>query len=212
MRKPIFQPAHLAFQQNFQLFPAIWPGPSPSPAGALPFVLQDATGMIRCVAWGEEHTQIQREAGFHKGEILRVVNGEVKEGRSGALEFHIGYKSRLQLQPDQVDSSFLPALNDEISYTPIGELNIQAPFVNIQGNVDRKYNPKPFTRKDNTQGQRASLKIADSTPDKAIRADTPESVIEFLLPFSATTADISSISEHTLAVFNGTSDAFLYPF
>jgi ssDNA-binding replication factor A large subunit len=129
----------------------------------LPFVLQDTTGMIRCVAWGEIHTQIQREDGFQKGEILRVVNGEVKEGRTGALEFHVGYKSRLQLQPDQVDNSFIPALNAEISWTPIGEISIQAPFVNIQGIVDNVFAPKPFTRKDNTQGLRASIYVVDAT-------------------------------------------------
>ena len=102
----------------------------------LPFILQDSTGMIQCLAWGELNTQIKNETGFHKDEILRIVNGFVKEGRTGALEINIGNKSRIQLQPDQVDHSFIPAISDEMLYTPIGEISLRYPFVNIQGTIN----------------------------------------------------------------------------
>ncbi|TFH29991.1 MAG: hypothetical protein E4G98_02885 [Promethearchaeota archaeon] len=126
----------------------------------LPFVLEDTSGMIRCVAWGSVNTQISNEQGFTKGEILRIVHGFVKQGKTNALEIHIGAKSRMQLQPDNIDIKMIPTqATGSPKITPIKDITISMPFVNIEGIISRVFEPKSFNRKDGTQGNRASLSL-----------------------------------------------------
>lgn len=131
----------------------------------LPFIVEDSTGMIRCVAWGEFNTQIINENGFSKGETIRIVNGYVKPDRTqNALEIHIGAKSRIQLQPDNVDVKMLPKKGDDkIRITKITDLSLSIPFINIEGIISGIYGPKTFQRKDGRQGKRASLSVRDDT-------------------------------------------------
>ncbi len=131
-----------------------------SEGSLLPFVLEDTSGMIRCVAWGSVNSQISNEQGFTKGEILRIVNGFVKLGKSNALEIHIGAKSRMQLQPDNIDAKMIPAqTNGSPKITPLQDIKLSLPFVNIEGVISRIFEPKSFNRNDGTQGKRASLSI-----------------------------------------------------
>lgn len=128
----------------------------------LPFVLEDNTGMIRCIAWGQFNTQIANEHGFNKGEILRIVNGFVKMGNTNALEIHIGSKSRMQLQPDNVDAKMIPKrAKGEVKFTKLKDISLSAPFVNIECLVSAVFPPKPFNRKDGSQGKRASISVRD---------------------------------------------------
>ncbi|RLI65509.1 MAG: hypothetical protein DRO88_04310, partial [Promethearchaeia archaeon] len=131
----------------------------------LPFIIEDATRMIRCVAWGEFNTQIINENGFSNGEILRIVNGFVKPGRNqNSLEIHIGSKSRIQLQPDNVDAKMLPKKGDSsLKITKIADLSLSLPFVNVEGIISGIFGPKPFQRKDGGEGKRASLSVRDDT-------------------------------------------------
>ncbi|MHA1584673.1 MAG: OB-fold nucleic acid binding domain-containing protein [Promethearchaeota archaeon] len=128
----------------------------------LTFIIADKSGMIRCLAWGEPHTQIVNEQNFTTGEIIRVINGYVKEGRSGTLEFNIGARSRLQLQPDEVDLSNIPENIDQSSkITPLNELSLSSLNFTIEGYVSNIFQPKTFKRKNGTEGVRASLSITD---------------------------------------------------
>ncbi|WP_457556891.1 hypothetical protein [Candidatus Harpocratesius sp.] len=131
----------------------------------LPFILEDTSGMIRCIAWGEFNTQIANESGFVKGEILRIVNGFVKHDRNQkSLEIHIGSKSRIQLQPDNVDSQLIPKKhNGNIKITKIIDISLSLPFANVEGLITGIYGPKTFQRKDGSEGKRASVGIRDDT-------------------------------------------------
>ncbi|MHA1619596.1 MAG: hypothetical protein ACTSVZ_09965 [Promethearchaeota archaeon] len=126
----------------------------------LPFVLEDTSGMIKCIAWGSVNTQISNEQGFTKGEILRIVNGYVKLGKNDALEIHVGAKSRMILQPDDIDVKMIPTQSKgSLKITPIQDIKISMPFVNIEGLISRVFEPKSFNRKDGTKGMRASISV-----------------------------------------------------
>ncbi len=128
----------------------------------LPIIIEDISSMIRCLAWGENHAQILQENEFAVGEIIRIVNGFVKEGRTGALEIHIGGKSRIQLQPDNIDNKLIPSTKNQssISITPLNKITVKMPYVNIQGLVSSVFPPKDFARKDGSAGKRASFAIS----------------------------------------------------
>ena len=135
-----------------------------SKGSLLPFILEDTSGMIRCIAWGDFNTQISKDNNFKLNEIVRIVNGFVKPNRDGGLEVHIGSKSRIQLQPDEIDRTLIPAINkDSSKITPINQLSLKIPSFSIEGIITSFYPIKKFTRQNGTEGKRASIQITDST-------------------------------------------------
>ncbi|QEE14841.1 DUF2240 family protein [Promethearchaeum syntrophicum] len=135
-----------------------------SKGSLLPFILEDTSGMIRCLAWDDFNTQIITDNNFRLNEIVRIVNGFVKQSQVGSLEIHIGSKSRIQTQPDEVDRTLIPAINhSETKITPINQLSLKKLTLSIEGVITTLYPTKKFTRKNGTEGKRASLQISDST-------------------------------------------------
>ncbi len=124
----------------------------------LPFVIADNTGMIRCVAWGH-NTNVIEEESFAKNSIIRIVNGLVKEGYYGGLELNIGNKSRIQLEPDNVDMQKIPEKADnKIKITNIQDVNLNLPLVNVEEKVKYISPVREFTSsKTGKKGKRASL-------------------------------------------------------
>ena len=135
-----------------------------SKGSLLPFILEDTSGMIRCIAWGDFNTQITNENNFKLNEIVRIVNGFVKPNRDGGLEVHIGSKSRIQMQPDEVDRTLIPAINQNTpKITPINQLSLKILTFSIEGVITALYPTKKFNRQNGTEGKRASIQITDST-------------------------------------------------
>ncbi len=135
-----------------------------SKGSLLPFILEDTSGMIRCLAWGDFNTQITNDNNFKLNEIVRIVNGFVKPSQDGGLEVHIGSKSRVQIQPDEIDRTLIPAINQNSpKITPINQLSIKIPTLSIEGVITALYPTKKFTRQNGTEGKRASIQITDST-------------------------------------------------
>ncbi len=69
-------------------------------------LLGDGTGFVRVVFWNE---QIKLLKNVSKGDILKVINTYVKENKFGKLELHVSYRSKVRINPDDVDSSSFPS-------------------------------------------------------------------------------------------------------
>lgn len=135
-----------------------------SKGSLLPFILEDTSGMIRCLAWGDFNTQIINDNNFKLNEIIRIVNGFAKPSQDGGLEIHIGSKSRVQIQPDEVDRALIPKINQTATkITPINQLSLKIPTLSIEGVITALYPTKKFTRQNGIEGKRASIQITDST-------------------------------------------------
>jgi len=135
-----------------------------SKGSLLPFIVEDSSGMIRCLAWGDFHTQITNDNNFKLNEIVRIVNGFVKPNKDGGLEIHIGSKSRIQIQPDEIDRTLIPKINqNSAKITPINQLSLKIPTFSIEGIITALYPTKKFTRQNGTDGKRSSIQITDPT-------------------------------------------------
>ena len=135
-----------------------------SKGSLLPFIVEDSSGMIRCLAWGDFHTQIINDNNFKLNEIVRIVNGFVKPNKDGGIEIHIGSKSRIQIQPDEIDRTLIPKINqNSAKITPINQLSLKIPTFSIEGIITALYPTKKFTRQNGTDGKRASIQITDPT-------------------------------------------------
>ena len=128
----------------------------------LPFNIQDVTGSIRCVAW-DKNTDIVNEDSFALNEVVRVLNGFVKEGFRDGLEIHIGNKSKIELQPSQVDLKKIPEKMDLNKFVPIVDITDDLKNVNVEVYIERIEPTRSFVSKAGKEGKRRTFFITDKT-------------------------------------------------
>ena len=131
------------------------------------FNIEDSQTCIRVVVW--TGTEIKDDTGFTKNEIIRVVNGNVKVGKTGGLELHVGNKSRIQIHPDDIDRAiFENKKPDQKSFTPINAINLNQQVLNIKGIIGTVFPPKEYKKKTGELGKRASLLLKEGADSISI--------------------------------------------
>jgi replication factor A1 len=90
-------------------------------------VIADQTGKIRVTFWGDD---VDKIAKIKENDIIRIAHGYIKEGFRGGLEFTVGRKAEIVLNPK--DSRLKQVDLSEISFEPVP---IQASRVLI-GEID----------------------------------------------------------------------------
>jgi hypothetical protein len=74
-------------------------------AGAVcSFLLGDSTESVKIVLW-DDHAKAAKNEYFRVNELVRVIGGYSKVGKSGGLEIHLGRKGKLVLSPKDVSQS-----------------------------------------------------------------------------------------------------------
>ena len=121
-------------------------------------MLGDKTKEIRVVLWEDHARNIDK---ISRGDILRILSGYVKEGLRDASELHVGYRGRIIIDPEDVNSADFPSVR-EFTHK-INELEANLNDVDVLAVVDRFYPISTFQRQDGSEGKRASLIIKDDT-------------------------------------------------
>jgi len=62
------------------------------------FLLADSTKTVKIVLW-DDHAKTTKNEYFRVSELIRVIGGYSKAGKSGNLEIHLGRKGKLVLSP-----------------------------------------------------------------------------------------------------------------
>ncbi|MFW9844340.1 MAG: OB-fold nucleic acid binding domain-containing protein, partial [Candidatus Thorarchaeota archaeon] len=137
-------------------------------------IIADETGKVRVTFWSED---IDKIAKAKEGDVIRIVHGYVKEGFRGGVEYQVGKRSEITLNPkgsklkqldlskiaDDASSSGTGTSYESIGKTAIGELALGMGDVDVEGKVVTAYDVKTFTRKDGTEGKLRNVVIADQT-------------------------------------------------
>ncbi|MCK5389132.1 MAG: hypothetical protein KAJ36_01495 [Candidatus Thorarchaeota archaeon] len=63
-------------------------------------VIADQTSKIRVTFWGED---VEKVADIQEGDVIRILHGYVKEGYRGGLEYQVGRKGEILLNPEDSD-------------------------------------------------------------------------------------------------------------
>ncbi len=137
-------------------------------------VIADKTSKIRVTFWGEDKEHIAKAK---EGDVIRILHGYMKEGFRGGVEFHVGKKAEITLNPkgsklkqldlseisENASSSETGGSSKPIGKTSIADLSVEMKDVDVEGKVVTAYDIKTFTRKDGTEGQLRNVVIADQT-------------------------------------------------
>lgn len=138
-------------------------------------VIADQTSKIRVTFWSEDIGQISEAK---EGDVIRILHGYVKEGFRGGLEYQVGNKSEIKLNPkgsklkqldlseiseDASSSTGTGTSFESLGKTNIGDLTLGMGDVDVEGKVVTAYDVKTFTRKDGDEGKLRNVIIADQT-------------------------------------------------
>jgi replication factor A1 len=124
------------------------------------FKLNDNTGDIRIVLW-DDQVNVFKDERFEKNEIVKILNGNAKQGRYGGIEIHIGRFSKIIVAPEDVDYKKYPKIKEEFKL--INEINEKLGSISIEGKLMNRSPVREFTRKDGQNGRVSSLTVRDSS-------------------------------------------------
>jgi len=120
----------------------------------------DKTGTLRVVLWNGHASQVEHGQ-IRRGQIVRILHGYVREGRSGEVELHVGSKGKIEVSPRDVSEEDYPPIASPVS--KIGELREGDSHITVQGVVVTK----PLVREvTTTSGKRvpvATFELKDET-------------------------------------------------
>ena len=98
-------------------------------------LITDGTGTVRVTFWNEDVDKIKS---LQEGDIIRVRHGYVKEGFRGGVEFHVGRRAEIEINPE---GSGLESLDtSQIALTPtagtgrvrIGDIEVEMEGKNVE--------------------------------------------------------------------------------
>ena len=124
------------------------------------FLLNDNTGDIRITLW-DNQVSIFKDERFERNEIVKILNGTAKSGRSGGVEIHVGGYSKISLAPEDVDYKKYPKIKEQ--FAKIQDINENLGSLSTEGKVMNHYPVKDFIRKDGQNGRVSSILLRDST-------------------------------------------------
>ena len=127
----------------------------------------DKSDILRVVLWNDKANFI--ESGEVKvGQIVRFSHGYTREDRSGRVEFHVGNKGEMEVNPKDVEAEDYPTINKFA--TRIGEIT-QAHKnrrVNVIGVVKELFSASTFRRRDSSSGKVMRFMLADGTGEISV--------------------------------------------
>lgn len=129
--------------------------------------LADNDGTIRVILWNEKASYV--ESGELKtGQIVKFLHGYTKQDRYGIPELHIGERSQVNPNPQNVRDEDYPTMSKFI--TKISQITPEQKNVNLEGVAIAVFPASAFTRSDQTAGKVLRFKIADETGEITVVA------------------------------------------
>jgi ssDNA-binding replication factor A large subunit len=137
--------------------------------------------VLRVMLWNDQVSPV--ESGELKaGQVARFVHGYTREDRGGRVELHMGSKSVIQIEPEDVNSEDYPDICRFA--TKIRDITETQNGVHIVGRVKAVFSSSTFTRSDNSAGTVLRFTLADDTGEVAVvawneKAEELEKNLEF---------------------------------
>lgn len=125
--------------------------------------LVDKTGSINLVLWGERSSLVEN---LRLGDIVRIEHAVAREGYKGEIELSLGWNGVVKINPEDVDPSAFPKLEDII--TPLSKLEPGMIAVDVYARVKNVGETRVFTRPDGSDGRVALLSLVDETGEARV--------------------------------------------
>lgn len=124
-------------------------------------LVADKSGTLRVLLWNDKTELVRGEGGVKQGQVVRVLHGYVREARDGQLELHLGQRSEVQVNPQDVKEDDYPKI--ESFMEQIGKIAKKRRKANVIGVVLSVSQVTVFQRPDGSEGKVCRVVLKDST-------------------------------------------------
>jgi len=123
-------------------------------------MIADKDCTLRVVLWNEKAELV--ETGELKAcQVVRLAHGYTREDREGKVELHLGSKSQVEFNPENVNADDYPDIGSFAA--KINTVTAADGNVHLAGTVKEVFPASTFTRSDMTPGTVMRLKLVDET-------------------------------------------------
>jgi ssDNA-binding replication factor A large subunit len=127
--------------------------------------IADNDGIVRVILWNEK-TSVVESGELKVGQIVKFAHGYTKADKFGSPELHIGERSQVELNPQNIKSEDYPSISKFA--TKIKQLNLEQKSVHVEGKVKEVFGSSSFTRSDQTPGKVLRIKVGDETGEVTV--------------------------------------------
>jgi ssDNA-binding replication factor A large subunit len=143
-------------------------------------IIADKDDMLRVVLW-DNSVDLVESVDLKSGQVVRFAHGYTRRDQEGKVELHMGRKSQVEVEPENVKTEDFPSLSKFV--TKINAVTATQNNINLVGMVKEVFPPSTFTRSDESKGTVMRLKLADETGEIPVvvwnkKADELEKVVK----------------------------------
>jgi len=120
----------------------------------------DKSGSTIVVLWDDKVDFVEMGK-IKEGDIIRIAHAYTREGLGGEVEVHVGAKSEIQINPEDINTKDYPEI-ESLTYK-IGDLKPEMQYVNISGIVKKVFSLSEFKRSNGTTGRVLRFILSDET-------------------------------------------------
>jgi ssDNA-binding replication factor A large subunit len=125
-------------------------------------LVADKSSIVRVVFWNDKVSFLE-SGGMKVGQVVRFSHGYTKEDRSGKVEVHIGERSEITVESENVQAKEYPTISNFTAKIAETVASCQNGRVNLAGTVRNLSTASMFIRQDSTCGKVLRLRLADET-------------------------------------------------
>jgi len=127
--------------------------------------IADNDATLPVVLWNDKVDLI--ESGQLKvGQLIRLLHGYTREDRNGKMELHLGSKSQVELEPQNIKADEYPSI--EKFAIKISEITQDSNNVHLVGTVKEIFPVSTFTRSNMSTGRVMRLTLEDETGEISV--------------------------------------------
>ncbi len=130
-------------------------------------IFADKDGFLRTILWNDKVSVL--ESGLLRvGNIVLFSHAYTREDRNGKIELHLGEKSTIEINPDNLKEEDYPSIEE--TATKISKITREQHIVNVSGRARRNSDVSSFTRPDQTSGKMLRFILSDETGELTVIA------------------------------------------
>jgi ssDNA-binding replication factor A large subunit len=123
-------------------------------------MIADKDAMLHVVLWNDK-VDLVESGELKTGQVIRFFHGYTREDRSGKVELHLGGKSQIEIEPQNINANEFPSI-DKFA-TKINEITKMSGNLHLYGTIKEVFPASSFTRSDMSTGTVMRLILADET-------------------------------------------------
>ncbi|HLC00606.1 MAG TPA: OB-fold nucleic acid binding domain-containing protein [Candidatus Bathyarchaeia archaeon] len=130
-------------------------------------LIVDRAGLLRVMLWNDK-TSLIESGELMAGQIASFSHAYTREDRNGQTELHLGAKSKVEVNPQDVDEAGFPFISR--FSTKCGDITKTQLQVQLAGKVKEIFPSSTFTRQDQTNGKVLRFVLADDSGEVTVVA------------------------------------------